>query len=228
MVPARTSFLPPLLPPLLFQVSDAATTTNRLPDPASSVITPTRPLLRRCQSASTSIASSSFYSRTTASSDLTMSRQPSSIASRDSIRYDSPLVKKEGALKPEVPPIPEKWRTANRNLSPKFRPLRPGTRPGEPPQAFWHYGSQYDDSASWKTEISASTGRRDPSIHLPTPQRILAPGVLDMSTDHESAACRSFNERKNNGCKPTAPSPFANAKWSDLDDRKDRGSRHDR
>ena len=224
VVPAHTSWLPPLL----FQVSDEITNTDRLPDSASSVITPTRPLLRKCQSASTSIASSSFYSRTTASSDLTVSRQPSSIVSRDSIREDSPLVQRDGAMKPEVPPIPEKWRTANRNLPPKFRPVRPGTRPGEPPQAFWQYGSQYDDSASWKTELSASTERRDPSIYHSTPQKVFAAGFLDKSRDNESAACRSLHDWNHSGCTPTAPSPFANAKWSDLDDRKDRGSKHDR
>lgn len=209
------------------------TTTNRLPDPASSVTAPTRPLLRRCQSASTSMASSSFYSRTTASSDRTLSRQPSSIGSRnfrteDSIRYNPPPTKEEGILKPEVPPIPEKWRTANRNLPPKFRPLRPGTRPGEPPQAFWQYGSQYDDSGSWKTDLSASIETRDPSIYHSTPQRHFAAGDLATSTNHEGVACRSCHRRSHSGCKTTAPSPFANAKWSDLDDRIDRGRKSDR
>ena len=225
-IPARTSWLPPLLPPLLFQLPDETKTTNRLPDPASSVTTPTRPLLRRCQSASTSIASSSFYSRTTASSDLTVSRQPSNISSRtfrteNSMRYGSPLTK-EGVLRPEVPPIPEQWKTANRSLLPRIRPLRPSTRPGEPPQAFWQYGSQCDDSASWMTEVSATPERRDPSICHSTPQRNLTEGGLGTLSKCDGAACRWDSNPGQSRYMPTAPSPFANAKWIDLDDRIDR------
>lgn len=227
---ARTSWLPPLL----FQLPANITSSYPLQTSASSIAAPTRPLIRRSQSTSASVTSSSFYSRSSASSDTTISHQPSAIGTtsyraEDLSTYGPPSSKSQAFGKPEVPPIPEKWRTAGRGLPPAVRPSRPGTRPGLPPPTCWQYNAEYGDSSSWMTETtpSADRGRRDPStsrypIMYPAPGSNIFPGDVDGMLERRIGACRSSENLRRSGSTQAASKGLATAGWLDLDDRADR------
>ena len=223
---ARTSWLPPLL----FQLPTSNTPLHTVAAPASSLATPTRPLLRRSQSTSTSVTSSSFYSRSTASSESTMSRQPNTIGSlnystEDFMTDGSPSSRFQIVPKPEVPPIPERWKAANRNLPPAVRPPRPSTRPGLPPPAFWKYEPQCDDSVSWKTGTT-SRERRNPSIYCPPlsspPHGNSSEGGIDTFSDRYVRARQSYESLRKDGGKQLTSRGHIDARWLELDDREDR------
>ena len=232
---ARTSWLPPLL----FQRPTSTTPSYPVSTPASAITLPARPLVRRSQSTTTSVTSS-FYSRSAASSETTLPRQPCAIGatsyrSEDLTAYGSPSSRNGAIRKPEVPPIPEKWRTANRGLPPSVRPCRPSTRPGLPPPAFWQHNAQYDDSRSWMTENTTSTdreGRDPPSYRHP----IIASSLhskyfaddVDEMLDRQIGPSRSYGGFGGGGSKQLASRGPANAQWLDLDDRADRRKERER
>ncbi len=183
------------------------------------------------------MALSSFHSRPTSPSSFPITRQPSTLSSAsEHSRYrplrDSPRRMVMTSSKPDVPPIPRKWRrAAPGGLFTVARPARPGSRPKLPPAGFWDYSSQQQHfevpvprgSTSW-TDMTDST-KREPSICrypiLPTtPPKSLTP-------DKSRIAMRQLSQRrsyeslsKGAGRRESTPTRL-NTRWLDLDDRRD-------
>lgn len=217
---ARTS----LLPPLFFQLPTDPQPSESPPQPAFSVTAPTRPLLRRSQSTSTSMTSSPFFSRSTADSSLfPQTSTSSSMGCRGTLATcGSPLNSVRSIESPDVPPIPEKWKATNRAVHSAPRPARLRPFPN-----YWQYGSSLDGSSSWVTATPSSSDKRDLSrCRLPSP-----PGSPKSSIRTESKDSIILNDRvgrrrsyeslrKGGACQPFS-SAHTDAKWSGLDDRED-------
>jgi len=201
-----------------------------------SLDTPTRPLLICSATSSPSIASSSFYSRSISPSSFSITRQPSTMSSAGQhSRYrplqDSPRRIMMTSSKPDVPPIPRKWRRTNPGLGMVARPARPGSRPRLPPARFWQYASEQQKygypalrgSTSW-TGMTDST-KREPSMCrypiLPTtPPKSLTPDK-SMIAGRQLSRRRSYESlRKGEGRREPNP-PCLDTRWLDLDDRRD-------
>lgn len=229
---SRISWLPPLAFQLPQKPRSALTSSSTMP----SLDTPTRPLLICSATSSPSIASSSFYSGSTSPSSFSVTRQPSAMSSasehsRCRPLQDSPRRIMMTSSKPDVPPIPWKWRRTTPGLHKTARPGRPGSRPILPPAGFWEYASEQQKSGfpalrgstSW-TDMTDST-KREPSMCrypiLPTtPPKSLTPdksriarGQLGRRRSYESL-------RKGEGRREPTP-PRLNTRWLDLDDRRD-------
>lgn len=220
---ARTSWLPRLP----FQISADTSSPENLPAPVYSIETPTRPLLRRSQSSSTSKTSSSFYSRSTTESSP--SCEPSTTSPKhfadNIITYGSPISRYKPTYSPEVPPIPEKWQTTSRSLHHSPHPA--SLRRGLPHAPYWKYESSPSESASWVTESPSGSEKRDHSNYrypiLTTPPRItirpesstsrILGDRLELRTSYESL-------RKGGSHRPFF-NDHIHATWPDLDDRED-------
>ena len=219
----RTSYLPRLP----FQISTDTSVPESLPAPVFSIETPSRPLLRRSQSSSTSKTSPSLYCRSTTESSF--SCEPSTMSPMhfaDNVNtYSSPLSRDQPTYSPEVPPIPAKWRTANRTLHQLPHPA--SLRRGLPHATYWKYESSPSDSTSWVTVSPTSSEKRDPSIcrypiftappRIPIRPESSASRILDDRIEQRN----SYESLRKGG----SYRPFFNhhlqATWSDLDDRED-------
>ena len=215
------------LPPLPFQISTDKSAPQRLPAPVHPIETPSRPLLRRSQSSSTSKTSSSLYSRSTTESSFFY--EPSTTSPThfedNPINYSSPLSRHSPAYSPEVPPIPEKWKTANRTSHQSPHPA--SLRRGLPHATYWKYESSPSESGSWVAESPTGSEKRDPSICrypiLPAPRRL--------QIHHESSTSKILDDRMESRSsyeslrKGGSYRPFSNnhihVEWSNLDDRED-------
>ena len=229
---ARTSWLPPLS----FQLSSKAAPLESLPVSICSVTTPNRPLLRsQSTSTSTSTTQSSFYSRFTAESSFYL--HPGAVSSmtlgEDRAMCDSPLDTAPAIRGPEVPPIPERWRTASRESRPAPRPGN--IRYGSPHADYWQYGTSPNTSTSWATTTTPTiSDKRDPSIcrypifnTSPNTASHLGSTVRGSKSD-TSKGQRSYEGlRKGEGSRPF-PSGSAPAKWLELDDREDHKTKQKR
>ena len=219
----RTSYLPRLP----FQISADTSVPESLPAPVFSIETPSRPLLRRSHSSSTSKTSSSLYCRSTTESSF--SCEPTTMSPMhfaDNVNtYSSPLSRYQPTYSPEVPPIPEKWRTANctRHQSPHPASLRRGL----PHTTYWKYESSPSESTSWVTVSPTSSEKRDPSIcrypiftapaRIPIRPESSASRILDDRIEQRN----SYESlRKGGSCRPFS-NHHLHETWLDLDDRED-------
>lgn len=201
-----------------------------------SLETPTRPLLICSAVSSPSIALSSFYSRSTSPSSLSITRPPSAMSSAsEHSRYgrlqDSPGRTFMTSSKPDVPPIPWKWRPTAPGLHMVDRPSRPGFRANLPPAYFLEYASESQNlgcpalrgSTSW-TETTDST-RREPSMCrypiLPTtPTKRLTTNKSRIVRRQLKRRSSYESLRKGEGRRELTPSCL-NTRLLDLDDRRD-------
>ena len=228
---SRVSWLPPLPFQLPRRPRSVLTSSSSL----SSLDTPSRPLMRNV-TRSISLTSSSFYSRSTLSSNFPLSRQPSTISSAsERSRYgplrDSPRPTMTTPSNPEVPPIPERWKLTAPCPRSIDRPIRPGFRPRLPPAGFWEYTSEQQkcgfpalgSTPSW-TDMSDST-KREPSFCrypiLPiSPPKSITPDK-DKAVSGRPSRRRSYEGlRKGEGDGNNLPSHL-NSRWLELDDRRD-------
>lgn len=181
------------------------------------------------------MAASSFYSISSSPSSFSITRQPSTISSAsEHSRYrplqDSPKRTMMTSSKPDVPPIPRKWRRTTPDLHMVARPARPGSRPKMPPFGFWEYACEQQNlgfaalrgPTNWTH--TTDTARREPSMCrypiLPTtPPKSLTP---DKSRIVRQLNRRSSYEslRKGEGRRESTPLCL-NARLLDLDDRRD-------
>lgn len=226
---ARTSWLPPLS----FQLSSKAAPLESLPTSTCSVTAPSRPLLRS-PSTSTSTTTSSFYSSSAVESSFYL--HPSAISSmtfgEERATCNSPLNTAQPIGGPEVPPIPEKWRSASRESRPAHR--SGGIRYGLPHANYWQYGTSPNTSTSWVTTKPTIPEKRDPSIcRYPIINTSHATAGRLVSTDRRSKGDISNSQRsyeglrKGEGSRPF-PSGPVQAKWLELDDREDCKSKQKR
>ena len=225
---ARTSYLPQL-PPQLFQLPPKSMSIRNYKQPTSLSASINRPLLRRSQSPSTTTTSSSFYSRSTIYSDVDLSLHPyrSSYQVEGLAPYKASASKLERWSRPEVPPIPNMFKTSNRHLLPPVRPLRPSARPGMPPAACWQYNSRNDDSRSWMTETTSYPDTSNPSIcrsasisrttHSPSDGE----GGNFMRRDVHQVSQPSYERLRKSGSQQQLFASDSRAQWSGLDDRED-------
>ncbi|MCJ1459035.1 hypothetical protein MMC28_009412 [Mycoblastus sanguinarius] len=180
-LPSRKSWLPPLRFQLAPETDHPAvylapeqqpvtrSQTNLLPESINYLPlthnamegTFNRPFVNR--SRTTATTSSSVYSRSTSTS--TLSRNPSTLSSFSSNSpgssvWNSPPRTMASAGRPDVPPIPAKYRHPSHSLRNGGRPLRPGSRPPMPPADFWMYAraEQQKYPMSWQ---GGSTIRAD-------------------------------------------------------------------
>lgn len=228
---SRISWLPPL-PFQLPQPPRSILTSTSLP----SLDTPTQPLLTRSARTSTSLTSSSFYDRSTASSRFPHSCGQSTISltseqSRYGPRRDAPCRLVVAPSKPDVPPIPEKWKQANHGVYRYRPPLTRGSRPRPPSGGTFETPIRQDilmarttrSSTSW-TDMSDST-KREPSFCrypiLPTsPPKSKSP--CKRTAMNQSSSPHSIYEGRNKaygGATSLVSGPYA--QWQDLDDRRD-------
>jgi len=182
------------------------------------------------------MASSSFYSRSTSPSSFSVTRQPSTMSSASEHSHycplqDSPRRIMMTSSKPDVPPIPRKWRRTNPGLDTVARPARPGSRPRLPPARSWEYASEQQmsgnpalrGSTSW-TDMTDST-KREPSMCrypiLPTtPPKSLTPDKSRIARGQPGRR-RSYESLRKGEGRRESPSPCLNTRWLDLDDRRD-------
>ena len=225
----------PRLPPLSFQLPQpprsVLTSTSSLPSPD----TPTRPLLTRSARSSTSLTASSFYSSSTSPSRSPQSRRQSTISSTsEHSRYgrlrDSPRRIIVTPSKPEVPPIPERWKQAAFDSRQSALPNTPETQPRLLCVGLSEYVSNQSPAAksstSW-TDISDSTQRepsfyRYPIIPMPHPK----PKMPDRNTrntdmrNHRRSSYEGLRKGEEDEAVPDEPLSSHNH-WLDLDDRRD-------
>ena len=226
---ARTSWR---LPPLPFQVSTDRSAPKSLPSPIHSIETPSRPLLRRSQSSSTSKASSSFYGRSTTESGS--SCEPSTTSPKhfaDNLStYRSLLSRHQPTCSPEVPPIPEKWANRTFHQSPHPASLRRGL----PHATYWKYESSPSISGSWATESPTGSEKRDPSIcrypifAAPPRTPIRPESSTSRHLDDRIERRGSYESLRKGGSYQSFSIDHIHANWSDLDDREDRNSTRQR
>ena len=223
----------PRLPPLSFQLPQrprsVLASTSSLPFPD----TPTRPLLTRSAGSFTSLTASSFYSSSTSPSRFPQSRPQSTISSTSEYSpygrlRDSPQRIIVTPSKPEVPPIPERWKQAAlgsrqvASLEPRPKLLCVG--PGE---AASSKSPAAKGSMSW-TDISDSTQRepsfyRYPIIPIPHPKLKTTPDRTNKIMDGRIHRRSSYEGLRKGEEDDTIPSePFSTCThWLGLDDRRD-------
>jgi len=226
---SRISWLPPLTFQLPQKPPSVLTSSSTMP----SLDTSTRPLLICSATSSPSIASSPFYSGSASPSSFSITRQPSAMCSasehsRCRPLQDSPRRIMMTSSKPDVPPIPWKWRRTTPGL---HITARPGSRPILPPAGFCEYTSEQQKSGflalrgstSW-TDMTDST-KREPSICrypiLPTaPPKSLTPDKSRIARGKPGGR-RSYESLRKGEGRREPPSPCLNTRWLDLDDRRD-------
>ena len=228
---SRTSWLPPLPFQLPQKPRSVLTSSSSLP----SLDTPTRPLIKRSSRTDTTLTSSSCYSRSITSSRFPHSREQSPISSvSDQSRYgplrDSPRRLIITPSKPDVPPIPEKWKQAplsGHSLVPPTKPTSglklQSTRALEYPsmQQGWE-DPAWKSSTSW-TDTSDSTKREPSFCRYP----ILPLSPPKARKPDKSRMSRGRSDRRQNedhvecGRMEDVSKAHPNAQWLDLDDRQD-------
>ena len=218
------------LPRLPFEIYAETSAPKSLPASVYSIETPSRPLLRRSESSSTSKTYSSLCSRSTI--ECSFSCEPSANSPKhfadNQITYNPPSSRHQStSYSPEVPPIPENWKTSNRNSNQSPHPA--SLRRGLPHAMYWKYESSPSESGSWVTVTESPTGteKRGPLMcrypNLPVPPR--TPIRPERSTcrfldDHIERRSSYESLRKGGSYRPFSNDP-PHAKWSDLDDRED-------